>query len=118
MIVANAENLNTVESVDEIVGQRPVYRKELVSSAASGGPSILLVTFAPGSRLNYHTHDYEQILIITEGTGIVGTKKEEKTVKPGDVVFFAPGEVHWHGATKTSSLSHICIQRPGIHLAE
>jgi quercetin dioxygenase-like cupin family protein len=78
----------------------------------------LLVTFGPGARLNFHTHTYEQILYVTEGKGIVATKKEEKTVTPGAVIYIEPGEVHWHGATKDSSFSHIAIQKPGIKLAE
>lgn len=118
MIISNAENVPSVETVDEIVGKRPVWRKELMSASATGAGSVLLVTFEPGARLNFHAHDYEQFLIITDGEGIVATREEERVVKPGDVVFFAPGEVHWHGATKNSSFSHICIQRPGIRLAE
>jgi len=118
MIISNAENLTAVETVDEIVGQRPVYRKELMSAEATGAGNVLLVTFEPGARLNFHTHDYEQYLIITDGEGIVATREEERIVRPGDVVFIAPGEVHWHGATANSSFTHLCIQRPGIRLAE
>lgn len=118
MIIANADTINPVETSDEIVGQGPVYRKELMSAAATGGHGILLVTFEPGAKLNFHAHDYEQILIVTEGTGIVATHDEERTVKPGDIVYIAPDEVHWHGATENEVFSHIAIQRPGIRLAE
>ena len=118
MIINNADNVTAIETSDEIVGQGPVYRKELMSAAQTGGHGILLVTFQPGARLNFHIHDYEQILIVTEGTGIVATKEEERTVKTGDVIYIAPGENHWHGATADSVFSHIAIQRPGIHLAE
>jgi quercetin dioxygenase-like cupin family protein len=118
MIVVSPDDVATVETKDEIVGKGPVWRKELVSSAATGGAGILLVTFEPGARLNFHAHDYEQILIVTEGTGIVATHDEERRLKPGDVAFIAPGEVHWHGATEDGSFSHVCIQKPGIRLAE
>jgi quercetin dioxygenase-like cupin family protein len=118
MIINNADNVAAVPTSDEIVGQGPVYRKELMSAAQTGGHGILLVTFEPGARLNFHIHDYEQILIVTEGNGIVATKDEERTVKPGDVIYIAPGENHWHGATQDGTFSHIAIQRPGIHLAE
>lgn len=118
MIIANAENIESVETSDEIVGQGPVYRKELMNAAATGGHGILLVTFKPGARLNFHAHDYEQILVVTAGTGIVATREEERVVKPGDVIYIAPNEVHWHGATATDEFSHIAIQRPGIRLAE
>ena len=118
MIVVNSNDVKEVETKDEIVKQGPVNRKELVSAKDTGGFSVLLVTFGPGARLNFHAHTYEQILYVTEGEGIVATKKEEKTVTPGMVVYIEPGEVHWHGATKDSSFAHICMQKPGIRLAE
>jgi quercetin dioxygenase-like cupin family protein len=118
VIVNNAKDVKAVETVDEIVKQGPVMRKELVSAKDTGGFSVLLVIFGPGARLNFHVHTYEQILYVTEGKGIVATKKEEKVVTPGTVVYIAPGEAHWHGATEDSSFAHICIQKPGIKLAE
>jgi quercetin dioxygenase-like cupin family protein len=118
MIVNNTKDISAVETKDEIVKQGPVMRKELVSAKDTGGFSVLLVTFGPGARLNFHVHTYEQILYVTEGKGIVATKNEEKTVTPGTVVYIAPGEVHWHGATNDSSFAHICMQKPGIKLAE
>ncbi len=117
MIINNAASVSAVETSDEIVGQGPVYRRELMSAAETGGHGILLVTFEPGARLNFHIHDYEQILIVTEGTGIVATRDEERTVTVGDVIYIAPGENHWHGAAKDGRFSHIAIQRPGIRLA-
>ncbi len=118
MIVVNSNDVKAVPTEDEIVGQGPVQRKELISAKDTGGFSVLLVTFGPGAKLNFHTHTYEQILYVTEGKGIVATRKEEKTVTPGSVVYIEPGEAHWHGATKDSSFSHIAIQKPGIKLAE
>jgi quercetin dioxygenase-like cupin family protein len=118
MIVVNSKDIQAVPTQDEIVKQGLVNRKELVSAKVTGGFSVLLVTFGAGARLNFHAHTYEQILYVTEGKGIVATKKEEKTVTPGTVVYIEPGEVHWHGATKDSSFAHICMQKPGIRLAE
>jgi len=118
MIVIDATNVDEVQTQDEIVAQGPVYRKELITSEETGGFSILLVTFMPGARLNFHTHTSEQILYVTEGRGIVATKKGERMVTPGEVVYIAPGEVHWHGATPSTAFAHICIQKPGIALAE
>jgi quercetin dioxygenase-like cupin family protein len=69
------------------------------------------VTFEPGARTAWHTHPLGQTLIITAGCGRVqrwdGLIEE---VHPGDVVQFAPGEKHWHGATATTAMSHIAIQ--------
>ena len=69
------------------------------------------VTFEPGARTAWHTHPLGQTLIITSGNGWVqreGGPVEE--VNPGDVVWFSPGEKHWHGATPTKAMTHIAIQ--------
>lgn len=69
------------------------------------------VTFEPGARTAWHTHPLGQTLIITAGCGWVqrwdGPIEE---VHPGDVVQFAPGEKHWHGATDTTAMSHTAVQ--------
>ena len=70
-----------------------------------------LVTFEPGARTAWHTHPLGQTLIITADCGWVcreGGPIEE--VHPGDVVWFPPGEKHWHGATATTAMSHIAVQ--------
>ncbi|PTQ96597.1 transcriptional regulator [Mucilaginibacter yixingensis] len=69
------------------------------------------VTFEPGARTAWHTHPLGQTLIIVSGLGWVqrqGGPVEE--VRPGDVVWFAPHEKHWHGASSTNGMSHIAIQ--------
>ena len=69
------------------------------------------VTFEPGARTAWHTHPLGQTLIVTEGCGWVqlqGSAKQE--IHPGDVVWIAPGEKHWHGATATTAMTHIAVQ--------
>ena len=69
------------------------------------------VTFEPGARTAWHTHPLGQRLIVTAGLGWAqswGAPIEE--IRPGDVVWFAPGEKHWHGATPTTAMAHIAIQ--------
>jgi quercetin dioxygenase-like cupin family protein len=69
------------------------------------------VTFEPGARTAWHTHPLGQSLIVTSGLGWVqreGGPVEE--IRPGDVVWFPPGEKHWHGASATTAMSHIAIQ--------
>jgi quercetin dioxygenase-like cupin family protein len=69
------------------------------------------VTFEPGARTAWHTHPLGQTLIVTSGRGWVqvwGGRVEE--IHPGDVVWFLPGEKHWHGATPTTAMTHIAIQ--------
>lgn len=55
------------------------------------------VTFRPGERTKFHTHEGIQILFVTEGEGIVATRDEEREVSEGDLILFDPGEEHWHG---------------------
>jgi quercetin dioxygenase-like cupin family protein len=68
------------------------------------------VTFEPGARTMWHTHPLGQTLVITSGLGWVqmqGGPIEE--VRPGDVVWFPPGEKHWHGAASTTAMTHIAL---------
>jgi len=69
------------------------------------------VTFEPGARTAWHTHPLGQTLIVTSGLGWAqreGGPIEE--IRPGDVVWFAPDEKHWHGAAPTTAMTHIAIQ--------
>jgi quercetin dioxygenase-like cupin family protein len=69
------------------------------------------VTFEPGARTAWHTHPLGQTLIVTAGAGLAqrwGGPVE--AIRPGDIVWFAPGEKHWHGATPNTALTHIAIQ--------
>jgi quercetin dioxygenase-like cupin family protein len=69
------------------------------------------VTFEPGARTAWHTHPLGQTLIVTSGLGWAqrwGGPIE--TIHPGDVVWFEPGEKHWHGASPTTAMTHIAIQ--------
>ncbi len=73
--------------------------------------AMALVTFEPGARTAWHTHPLGQTLIVTAGFGRVqrlGGPIEE--IRPGDVIWFEPGEKHWHGAAPTTAMSHIAIQ--------
>ena len=68
------------------------------------------VTFEPGARTAWHTHPLGQTLIVTAGCGLVqrwGGPIEP--IRPGDVLWFPPGEKHWHGATPTTAMTHIAI---------
>jgi quercetin dioxygenase-like cupin family protein len=70
-----------------------------------------LVTFEPGARTAWHTHPLGQTLIVTAGCGWVQCQdRPVEEIRPGDVVWFPPGEKHWHGATATTGMSHIAIQ--------
>jgi quercetin dioxygenase-like cupin family protein len=82
----------------------------LFAAPAPARVSGASVTFEPGARTAWHTHPLGQTLIVTFGLGRVqreGAPVEE--IRPGDVVWFAPGEKHWHGASPTTAMTHIAI---------
>jgi quercetin dioxygenase-like cupin family protein len=121
MIVVEASTTQTatMEPKDDvIVHSSPVSGRRLLTTDKAEGWAASLTTFGIGGRLNWHTHDSEQFLYVTEGRGIVATKEKEYVITPGCIVYIPAGEVHWHGATPESSMSHLNIQRAGIHLAE
>ena len=83
----------------------------LFQADAPARVSSASVTFEPGARTAWHTHPLGQTLIVTSGFGWAqreGGPIEE--IQPGDVVWFPPGEKHWHGATATNAMTHIAIQ--------
>ena len=83
----------------------------LIQPIAPARAACASVTFEPSARTAWHTHPLGQTLIVTAGCGWAqheGGPVEE--IRPGDVVWFPPGEKHWHGATPTTALTHIAIQ--------
>lgn len=83
----------------------------LFSARAPARSADNSVTFEPGARTAWHTHPLGQVLIVTSGCGLAqrwGGPTE--VIRPGDVVWFEPGEKHWHGATPTTAMTHIAIQ--------
>ena len=68
------------------------------------------VTFEPGARTTWHTHPLGQTLIVTAGCGWVQRENgPREEIRPGDIVWFPPGEKHWHGATAATAMTHIAI---------
>ncbi len=69
-----------------------------------------IVTFEPGARTAWHTHPLGQTLIVTAGCGCAQREGGPiETIQPGDIVWFPPGEKHWHGAAPTTTMTHIAI---------
>ncbi len=108
-ISRNGSRPSTSGPEDYFTGQVRIDRLfEAPSPARVAGASV---TFEPGARTAWHTHPLGQTLIVTAGCGWAqreGGPVEE--IRPGDVVWFAPGERHWHGATSTTAMTHIAIQ--------
>ena len=90
----------------------PVTMQPIVGKELSEKLIITQVNFGPGVRNKFHSHTVEQVLIVTEGKGIVATEKEEISVVPGDIIFIPPGEKHWHGAAKGATFSHLYVMSP------
>ena len=83
----------------------------LFASTAPARAAGNAVTFEPGSRTAWHTHPLGQILIVTAGSGWAQRDGGPvEPIRPWDVVRFAPGEKHWHGATATTAMTHVAVQ--------
>jgi quercetin dioxygenase-like cupin family protein len=109
----------------KVVKISEVAKEPAVSALFTGGPvsrqvpfqpdesrtfNLGVVSFSAGSRNKFHKHTSDQILIVTEGTGVVATDHEERTVTVGDIVLIPAGENHWHGAPGSTPMAHISIQ--------
>jgi len=83
--------------------------------AAPSGPSVLAaaaVHFTPGARTAWHTHPNGQSIYVTEGVGLCQRRGGTvEVIRPGDRVFFEPGEDHWHGAARDRFMSHLALQQ-------
>jgi quercetin dioxygenase-like cupin family protein len=74
-----------------------------------GGLRVAVVTFPRGTRTVWHLHHGEQLLYVLSGRGWVEGGAEKREISAGDIVYVAPGERHWHGATAVSDLEHLAI---------
>jgi quercetin dioxygenase-like cupin family protein len=107
-ITRNATNPSVKGPADYFTGAVRLDTPFRTDAPARTGGAI--VTFEPGARTAWHTHPLGQTLIVTAGLGWVqrqGGPREE--IRPGDVIWFEPGEKHWHGATDCNAMTHIAI---------
>jgi len=80
---------------------------QTTAPARVGGATV---TFEPGARTAWHTHPLGQTLLVTAGLGWVQRQGGPvENIRPGDIVWFEPGERHWHGATDRTAMTHIAI---------
>ncbi|WP_086851232.1 cupin domain-containing protein [Amycolatopsis kentuckyensis] len=109
MHVRHVPATSTPAPADAITGSAWV-----TSLAVPEGPSrtrVDRVQFAPGARTRWHRHPLGQVLVVTDGTGYVQRRGgPAQLIRPGDTVRVAAGEWHWHGATDTTSLTHLAIE--------
>ncbi len=125
-------NIVKFKEVDMRVVKISEVEKESFSSALFTGSDVTrqillpdskeynfnVVNFGRGVRNKFHTHDSEQILIVTAGKGIIATETEQQEITPGDIVVIPANEKHWHGATEDSEFSHIYIHRLETQLTQ
>lgn len=90
-----------------------VSKKGMVTDDNSPLLRVNLVSFHNGARNRLHHHGADQVLVVTEGHGIVATESEELHVSTGDVIQIPAGERHWHGAEPGKDFSHLSILTPG-----
>ena len=89
-----------------------VFLDAVAAPAGTSTFSASVVHFAPGARTAWHTHPHGQTIYVVEGVGVC--QREGGTVeliRPGDRVFFEPGENHWHGASPSRFMAHIAMQQ-------
>ncbi len=112
MKVINIARVAREEPSESSLFTGPVTMQPVIGKDLSKNFFITQVNFGRGVRNKFHTHTTEQILIVTEGKGIIATDREEITVSSGDVIYIPAGEKHWHGAAKGSIFSHIYVMSP------
>lgn len=88
-----------------------VWQDPIVATPAPARVVVNRVSFEPGARTNWHTHPLGQTLYVISGVGRIQTKGGPvREIRPGDVVWIAPAEKHWHGASATNGMTHIATQ--------
>ena len=111
MKVVRISDIEAQESTDQIFRGKVSIQRLIGES--NDELRAIVVNFSPGAVNVFHSHTFDQVLYVTEGTGIVATEKEEVTVTPGTIIFIPAGEQHWHGATQDAAFSHIAVMPPG-----
>jgi quercetin dioxygenase-like cupin family protein len=88
-------------------------RQAIIGEGDSDHFRCNVVNFRQGATTGWHTHDCDQILVVTAGRGSVANEKEQREITVGDVVHIKAGERHWHGATADTPMSHITVTTAG-----
>lgn len=110
--------LHRMSEIESVRDDSPIFvgevsRKSMVTDDHPGLLRATLITFHDGARNRLHHHGADQLLVVTEGEGIVATERETLLVQQGDVIHIPAGERHWHGARPGRTFSHISILTPG-----
>lgn len=90
-----------------------VRGQNLVAEGDAPSQRVTAISFVDGARNRWHWHSTEQVLVVTDGEGIVADAHGEHLISAGDVVLIQAGERHWHGALPGKSMTHLSILLPG-----
>ncbi|WP_448952660.1 cupin domain-containing protein [Labrys neptuniae] len=93
------------------IASAPFWVESLISGERDGEPTAMRATLDPGVRTHWHSHPHGQLLLAISGVGLAQARDGAVAeLRPGDAVWFAPDEVHWHGAGTASPFSYVSIQ--------
>jgi quercetin dioxygenase-like cupin family protein len=112
MQITRNDNETVRAPADWFTGE--VYLDPVAAPAEGSRIHAMNVHFTPGARTAWHSHPHGQTIWVTEGAGLCQRRGGPvEAIRPGDRVFFEPGEQHWHGATATRFMVHIAIVEVG-----
>jgi quercetin dioxygenase-like cupin family protein len=101
------------EPIQGYTGPVSRSRQTSIQPGESANYNCSVVNFSEGSTTGWHTHNCDQVLIVTSGSGMVATEREERQINVGDVIHIKAGERHWHGAKPDTTMGHITITLVG-----
>ena len=110
MKVIHVGDLEKVENASRLFTS-PVTIQSAVTDN-EGDNNVVYVNFPEGVANKFHTHNHDQVLVVTEGKGFIETETERKEITVGDVVLIKAREIHKHGAVPGSTMTHISITLP------
>jgi quercetin dioxygenase-like cupin family protein len=101
------------EPIEGYTGPVSRSRQTIIQSGESANYNCSVVNFSQGCTTGWHTHNCDQVLVVTSGSGMVATEHEQREINVGDVVHIKAGERHWHGAKADTTMGHITITVAG-----
>jgi len=113
MKVIEIDGLSERELTHELFSGKVKAKTVVSKELGAKDLSLSIISFPKGVRNYFHAHEFDQVLWILSGKGIVADEEREYEALPGMAFFIPGGERHWHGASEESDFSHISILRPG-----
>ena len=111
--IPNVPAEGAAERIEGWTGPVARTRQTIIQPGDSANYNCSVVNFSQGCTTGWHTHNCDQMLIVTSGSGIVATEREQREINVGDVVHIRAGERHWHGARADTTMGHVTITLAG-----